>query len=72
MDNSGFNKVDKSMKMCATCMYWGGWRKFDGLGTYTYDMNNSNGTCNNLGWKGFSGAQVSANAQCTDYEPQHR
>ena len=63
---------DKSMKMCATCMYWGGQREFNGLGMYTIDLNNQYGTCNQVGWKGFSGTQVSANMQCPDYEAQHR
>lgn len=65
-------KCDKSMKMCATCMYWGGWRQFDGLGLYTFDMRNPDGTCNQVGWKGFGGARVNAWFQCPDYIAQNK
>lgn len=67
---NSYCKADKTMKMCATCRYWGGWRQFDGLGTYTFDMDNKDGPCNQVGWKGFGGATVNAYFQCPDYEPQ--
>lgn len=65
-------KCDKSVKCCATCSFWGGDRTFDGLGTYTYDLDRLNGPCNQMAWKGFSGAQVPANFICPDYNAQHK
>lgn len=53
-------------------MYWSGWRQFDGFGTYTFDMNNLTGKCQNIAWKGFSGSSVQANFNCSDYEPQYK
>lgn len=64
-------KCDKSMKMCVTCQFWGGKRKFDGLGCYTYDSDDLYGVCNQVGWKGFSGTQVTATMMCPDYSAQH-
>lgn len=66
------DRCDKSMRCCLTCTYWGGWRQFDGLGTYSYDSNNKLGPCNNVGWKGFSGSLMDGLSQCPDYEPQHK
>lgn len=64
-------RVDKQIKMCATCRYWCGKRDFDGIGCYTYDTQDDYGKCGQVGWKGFSGSQVSATMQCMDYEPQN-
>lgn len=68
---NNYNKCDKTIKCCLTCAYWGGSRNFDGLGTYAYDMNNSDGTCNQVTWKGFGGSTVNAMAICPDYSPLH-
>lgn len=59
----------KGMKMCATCMFWGGWRRVDSLGSITFDMSNNQGRCNQVGWKGFSGATTMATMECPDYQP---
>lgn len=69
---NAYAKTDKSVKMCATCRYWSGFREFDGLGTITYDMDNKKGKCCHVLWKGFSGAEVECTMECTDYEPLYR
>ena len=62
-------KCDKSYRMCVTCTYWSGKRQFDGIGLISYDMSDFVGRCNNVGWKGFSGAPMQGNQCCPDYEP---
>lgn len=65
------NYCDKSVVCCATCMYWGGERSFDGLGRFDYNSRDT-GTCNQVGWKGFGGGQTEGRNQCSDYVPLHR
>lgn len=64
-------KLDKGTKCCLTCQYWGGYRKFDGLGLYTYDADDKDGICNQVAWKGFGGATVNCFHECSDYTPLH-
>lgn len=65
-------KIDKSLVCCATCAFWGGCRQFDGIGCFTYNMNNPYGNCNQVGWKGFSGSKTNAIMQCPDYDAQQK
>lgn len=71
---SEYNSCDKSLKCCVTCTYWGGWRQFDGLGRFTWDManNRDEGICNQVVWKGFGGSKVRAMASCPDYEAMQK
>lgn len=67
------NRMDYKMECCLTCVYWGGWREFDGIGTFTFDMDNKEGRCNQVHWKGFGGATMNYLNKCTDgYEPMYK
>lgn len=64
------DRMDKSIQCCLTCQFWGGYRIFDGLGSFSYDMYNKDGRCNQVGWKGFSGATMDGmQPACADYSP---
>ena len=66
------NRVDKNMRCCCTCVFWGGKREFDNLGLFAYDTSNDEGKCNNMLWKSFGGATTRALNCCPDYIPMQQ